>query len=194
MVCLNKVISFEKIKLRNNIKKEIVNKINDDFYLYNEPGLVKLENNIKLELNQIIINKINKLIEKKIDDLFSSDYFIYKNMNDNLCTYKIKKGKSADNFCCKKITKNGNKLKYVCTKHNPDHIPRKRNTKNTQLNVITDISNKPSLKNICNNKSSMLSIKKNNKKKIYKKKNNQPIKIIIRGIIDFKDILNKLMN
>lgn len=199
MVCLNTNISFNKLKLKNNIQKELLNEINDNFHLCGGFGLVKLEDNIKLELNQIIISKINKLVEKKINDLFSNDYFIYKNMDDNKCTYKFKKGKNEDNFCCKNITKNGNKSKYVCTKHNPEHIPKKRNiknksSKNKNSNVITKINNKSNSEIINNYKSPLLCINRNNQKKIYKRnKNTKPKKIIIKGIINFKEILKNLL-
>lgn len=188
MVCLNQNISFDKLKLKSNISQELINEINYAFDLDDRPNQIKLENNINLGLIKTIIGKVNKIVKKKVDDLFSSDYFIYKNMNDNLCTYKIKKGKKADNFCCKKITKNGNKLKYVCTKHNPEHIPRKRNTKDKQLNIITNISGESRR----TNKSSILGIKRNNKRRI--NKIIKPKKIVIRGIINFETILNKLLN
>ena len=115
-------------------------------------------------------------------------------MDSNKCVHKYKKGKKEGMFCCKKITKNGNQKQFVCTKHNPDHIPNKRTIKNKQLNVITNKSNKFSSKNIYIDKiPSELGIKKNNQKIYKKNKNIKSKKIIIKGIINFKDILDKLL-
>lgn len=194
MVCLNKNISFKKLELKKNISKELINEINYNFNLNDSHNHVKLENNINLEIIKTIISKVNKIVEKKVNDLFSSDYFIYKNMDDNICTHKIKKGKNADNFCCKKITKNGDRTKYVCTKHNKNHIPKKRNIKNKQINIITEKYNPKPI--YINKLPSILGIKNNNKK-IYKKntKNSKNFKKIkVYGLLDFNYILSKLLN
>lgn len=115
-------------------------------------------------------------------------------MNDNLCTYKIKKGKQSDTFCCKKITKNGNKKEFVCTKHNSKHIPKKRIPKNKQLNIITNINNEHNTKKNHNYKKPLLNIKRDDQKKIYKRnKTIKPKKIVIKGIINFKDIFKNLL-
>lgn len=194
MVCLNKNISFDKNKLKKNIQNELAEEINNNFYLNNMPSLIKLEKYIKLELNDFIIKKVNKLINNKIDKLFSNDYFIYKNMDENVCVHKFQKGKKEGYFCTKKITKNGDKSKYVCTQHNKNHIPKKKIIKNKQINSITNKSNDISLSSIYIDKPlSNLYMKKNNKKIYKNNKNSRTKKIIIKGIINFKNILEKLL-
>lgn len=79
-------------------------------------------------------NPFHKYVKEKITE----DHFVYLNMNDNICTHKFRKGKRDGEYCCKKITINGNKTKYVCTKHNKDHFPNKRKIKNVIKSTIND--------------------------------------------------------
>ena len=117
MVALNDYLPLNHIQLRNNLCKEIDTFMEKEFYHFLEENIIK---------------KIQKKTNKKIKELFLHDHFLYMNIHSNFCTHKIKKGKRDGEFCSKKITKNGNKKKYVCTKHNSDHIPRKRNKKAIQ--------------------------------------------------------------
>lgn len=190
MVCLNDVISFKKNILKNNLKNELNDYIQNNFYL-NEIPQLKLESNIKSELTIKIIDNIKNLIKNKINELFENDYFLYKNMDDNVCTHKYKRGKNDGRFCCKKITKKGNKEKYVCRIHNPDHKPEKRNNKK-----LKNSKNNKNCKIFENNKNiDNSTIKINNSKnKILKRKKHIKKKMIIHGIINFKDIFNKLLS
>lgn len=184
MVCLNEVISFKKLKFKKNLTNEINDEIHYNFHLNDLPQL-KLESEIKSELTMIIINNMKSLITKKINNLFSSDHFIYLNMDDNICTYKHKRGKNDGKFCCKKITKKGNKDKYVCRIHNKEHKPEKRlvSRKDNVQKVHNDL-NHISIHNMKINKNR----KYNNTNKIKKRK-----KIIVNGIINFKEIINMLL-
>lgn len=182
MVCLNKNITFEKLKLQNNLIKNVTSDIENKFYLQ---GL-KIDEKSKLELINNNINNIKKIIEESIKNSFSNDNFIYVNMDKNLCTHKYKKGKNDGNFCCKKITKNGNKSKYVCTKHNPDHIPTKKAKIVKKAKIYND-----GIINTITRDDKVILCKKNNKNKVFKKKLKN--KIIVHGIIDFKKIMNKLL-
>lgn len=173
MVCLNETISFEKIILRD----QLINKLNESLRL-----------NFELDLNKNIIDKIINNNKNKIKELFENDYFIYKTMNRNICSHKYKKGKNEGYFCCKTITKKGNKEKYVCRMHNPDYKPEKRKNKG--------LKNSKNCKIFENNKKNEVRQNrtfKNNKNKIIKRKKHIKKKIIIHGIINFKDIINKLL-
>jgi translation elongation factor EF-1beta len=192
MVCLNTFIPFDKLKLKKSIKQELVDDINNNFYLNDGFGLEKIESNIKLELTESIIKNVNKLIIEKINNLFSSDHFIYKHMDNNFCTHKFKKGKLDGFFCCKKITSNGDANKYVCTKHNKNHIPKKKLKK---INNVNKVNMEKTEKGI--DKQIFLQndyINRFNNKKIFKKKQkSKRKKIIVAGVIDFKYILKKLL-
>lgn len=190
MVCLNENISFRKIKLRDNLIKKVTEKVNNNFYL-DKLNNLKIESKIKSDLTISIINNVNIIIKNEIKDLFESDHFIYINMDNNICSHKFNKGKKDGYYCCKKITKNGNRNKYVCTKHNPDHIPKKRaknakKEKNYNDEIINTIlgDNKIILCKKTNKK-----IFKNRFKNKYKFKN----KIKIHGEINFKYIMEKLL-
>lgn len=176
MVCLNENISFRKIKLRDNLIKKVTEKVNNNFYL-NELNKLKVDSKIKSELAFSIINNVNKIIKDEIKNLFSSDNFIYVNMDDNICGHKFNKGKREGYYCCKKITRNGDKEKYVCTQHNKNHIPKKKKIKYLNQKIKTGYD------------SVIFKNKKIIKRKIKLKKK----KIIVKGIIDFKDIINKLL-
>jgi len=184
MVYLNENISFNVFRLRENIKKEISNSIKDDIS-FNK--IIKLDSRIKESITDMIEKKINK----KINEIFSNDYFVYLNMNENICTYKIRKGKLADRFCCKKITTNGDKSKYVCTIHNKNHVSKKR-LKASEIPCNSNTINNNNAINIPIDNS----IKKNTRytfKKSLKNKNIKKNKIKVFGIINFNDIISKLL-
>lgn len=197
MVCLNENITFKKLKLQNNLIKEVTSDVDEKFHLQ---GL-KLDEKLKTEITNKNINNIKKIIEKSIKKLFSSDYFIFLNMDDNLCSHKFKRGKYEGNFCCKKITKRGNKEKYVCTKHNKDRIPEKRikrDINNTTKcinestnNIVFNISSNYNMNSGFKNRI----LKDNNKNRIFKKKLKKNNKIFIcnGGLIDFKKIFKNIL-
>lgn len=188
MVCLNEVISFKKLNLRNNLTNELNDELQRNFYLSDFPQL-KLESDIKSELTIKIIDNIKKIIKNKMNDLFSNDNFIFINMDDNICTHKFKKGKNDGRFCCKKITKYGDKNNYVCTRHNKNHIPKKKN-KN-----LKNSKNSNHCKIFENNKNIDNSIMKSDNKKIKKRKmklKNKKIKINVYGEINFNNIIKRL--
>lgn len=180
MVCLNENISFNKINLKNNLNNEMIQHIRLNF---------------ELDLNKDMMEKIIRSVKNKFNDLFSSNHFIYLNMNNNLCTHMFRKGKKEGYFCCKKINSNGDKHEYVCTKHNKKHIPKKKimkknnnfsNEKN-KVNIKIDKSKKDYI-NVLDVKSNNKRILKNKRKNINKK-----VKLTIHGEINFKDIMKKLL-
>lgn len=184
MVCLNRYISFDKIKLKNNLSKELNEsiKLEFDIYYYNNE---KIKN---------IFEKIYKHINDKTKELFENNHFLYINMNDNICSHMYKKGKQEGYFCCKKITKNGNKKESVCTKHNKSHIPKKKlkikNNKNSKNCKIFEndknIDNSIIKMNINKNK-----IIKNRLKNNFSKIKKRKFKINIYGEINFNYILKR---
>lgn len=185
MVCLNKYISFDRMRLKQNLPKKINESIRleFDFYLYNNNELKN------------IFDKIYEHINNKTKELFSDNHFIYLNMNNNLCSHMFKKGKREGHFCCKNITINGNKDTYVCTKHNKDHISKKRN-RNTN-NKIHEIfkkskNSKKYEKNISNPQDIHKLYNRRNKNKIKKRK---PTKIFIgnSGSLDLYDALKRIL-
>lgn len=114
MVCLNENISFNIKTLKNNLSEEMKNFIDEYDHVLDEKTILSLKNNI----------------EKKIKSLFNFDFFIYKNMNANLCTFKHKRGNNEGYFCCKKIRKNKQDGTFLCANHNKKNKPIKRNKKN----------------------------------------------------------------
>lgn len=184
MVCLNDTITFKKLTLRDNLIKELVNEVDRKYYLHNGPGLEKIDGNTKMNLSMSIISDVNKIIKNRIKELFENNNFIYINMDDNICSHIFKKGKYEGHFCCKKITKNGNKKKYVCTKHNPDHIPVKK--KYVYKDSIIDSAMKLSNKVMLSGKPYRKIFKNKFKKKIKKK-------IKVFGEINFKNIIERLL-
>lgn len=184
MVCLNDYISFNKLKLRNNLKKEI----NDH--------ILRLD--FDLDIEKIKLEQINKKLNEKLNDLFSSDNFIYLNTNDNHCIHKFKKGKKEGYFCFKQITKNGDKDNYVCTKHNKNHIPKKR-IKNIKEKTNEILQNQTFKNNENKNNNNFIIKIKNNKNKIFKKnkiknnKKNKKIFVCNGGTINIGYILNMLL-
>lgn len=180
MVCLNENISFKKLVLRDNLNKEIIQAI---------------RLNSELDLDENIFKKIKNIIHYKFKELFSNNYFLYINMDDNVCSHMFKRGKKEGHFCHKKITSNGNRENYVCTIHNKNHKPQKKNK-----NHIKNIKNHNG-ENNCNiiSKGNVDSISKNISKRNNKKINKNRLrrkkfkKIVIRGFIDFKYIYNNFL-
>lgn len=192
MVCLNPVISFDKLKLQNNLIEKITGDVENNFYLYKLDHL-KLDSKIKTEITVDIVKNVNKIIKESIKNSFSNDYFIYVNMDDNLCVHKFKKGNKEGYFCCKKITKNGDKNNYVCTKHNKDHKPKKRKNKNLKISKICENNNKHIDLDI--NKKIVINNNRNRifKKKLKNNKKNKKIFICNSGLIDFKKIFKDIL-
>lgn len=88
-------------------------------------------------------------------------------MNSNNCTYKHKWGKNDGYFCHNKITCNGDKHNYLCTKHNKNHVPKKRIKYNiSERNISINSSVKLITKD---NKSNFLIKKKFNNNKFINK-------------------------
>lgn len=113
MVCLNENISFNVKSLRNKLTLEMKSFIDDyDHLLKDEKYVLSLKNKI----------------EKKIKDLFLDNYFIYLTMNEDICSFKHKRGKN-EGFICSKLIKTNiedNKKDYLCCTHSKKHIPKKR--------------------------------------------------------------------
>lgn len=174
MVVINDNICFSMKKLRKHFSDDIKNFINRALEHY---------------LNEEEIKKIAENTGEYVKEKLLEDNFIYLTMDDNLCTYKYRRGKKDGNYCCKKITKNGNKHKYVCTRHNPDHIPKKRKNKN--------FKNSKNCKIFENNKNinNLVFKLKNDKNKILKKKlkKNRKIFICSSGLLNFKKIFDNIL-
>ncbi len=186
MVCLNDVLPFNKINLRNNISK----------YLQD---MIKLE--FQMELNKNIIEKITRNIQENMKQIFSNNHFLYLNIDDNYCTHMFKKGKKEGYFCIKKIKTNlpeGSKKDYLCCVHSRKHIPRKRlNIKsNNKIHEISKNSEKSEIskkfekyKNI----SIFQDIHKLYNKNKIKKRKSKKIFIGNSGIINFSEIFNNIL-
>lgn len=194
MVCLNENITFNKLKLQNNLIKNIINNINRNYYLYNAPGLEKIDEKVRTELSMSIANDVNKIIKDTIKNSFSNDYFIYINMKDDLCTHKFKKGMKEGHLCTKKINTNlpeNSKKDFLCVRHSKKHIPKKKNNSKKKLKVLdnsTEINVISSKNNIHGN------LHKINKTKLKKKKKNKFIKIFLGNPcdLDFSKIFNMI--
>lgn len=176
MVCFNKNLPINLKQMKKVLLSEIDYIINDKLYFL-DIIFSSLKNDLKKDEDKYN-NKIKKLkdnIIKEISNKFNSDYFLYKIMDDNHCTFKHKRGKRESEFCCKKITNNGDKKKYLCTNHNPKHIPQPKviNKNNEEvLSSITNINdNKKIRENIILNKN-IYRNNKINKIYLYNKKSN----------------------
>lgn len=174
---MNEYISFNKLKLKKNINNFINNYI------------IKLE--FELDIDKIKLEKINNTTKKAVSDFFGDDHQIYLSMNENHCTYKYKKGKYEGRFCCKQITKNGNKNKYICTKHNKDHVPKKRIKKDVKNTINSPFKTTDNINLIGFSKNN--NYKKDYKKIIKKYRKYKKNKIIVYGEINFNNILTKLL-
>ena len=146
------------IKSIENIMNEVIEKYFDD------ESLCKTKENKQKMMESIIREKIKKIKTKN---------FWYINSSKNVCTHIFSKGKKQGYMCHKKITENGDKKKFVCTKHNPNHTPKKGERENK--NII-----KRAEKKINDTKK----IKKRKIKKVY---------ICNGGILNFTDVINKII-
>lgn len=176
MVCLNEVVPFNKITLRNNINKNI-------------QEMIKL--NFELDLKKNIMEKIQKSIKDNIFEMFGNDHFLYLNIDNNHCIHKYKRGKNDGHFCLKKIKTNlkGEDKDYRCAKHSKKHIPKKRNNSRKILKVL-EVSEIPEI----SIHGDIYKINKNNKKTFKKKlKRNKKIFICNGGLMNFKNIFNNIL-
>lgn len=188
MVCLNESIMFNKLKLKKNLIKKVTDDVNNNFYLYNL-NQIKIDSNIRSELTMSIVVNVNKIIKESIKNLFSSDNFIYLNMDNQYCVHKYIRGKKEGYICHNKIRTNlnGEKEDYLCVRHSKKHIPQKRISKNKK-SVDKIIPKKESI----NDDNHIIKINNKNKIKKKTKKNNKKI-ILCNGIIDFKEIIKELL-
>lgn len=141
MVCFNKNLPINLKQMKKVLLSEIDHIIDDKLYFL-DIIFESLKNDLKKDEDKYN-NKIKKFkdnIIKEISNKFNSDYFLYKIMDDNHCTFKHKRGKRESEFCCKKITNNGDKKKYLCTNHNPKHIPQPK-VINKNIESIKDNTN-----------------------------------------------------
>lgn len=77
-------------------------------------------------LNDNKKQKLKNIIVKEIRNRISSNNIIERSIHKDYCIHKYVKGKKQGEYCCKKITINGDKNKFVCTKHNKSHIPKNK--------------------------------------------------------------------
>lgn len=113
MVCLNEKLPINLKQMKSVFLKELDEIIENEIYYLNG-------------INDEKKDKLKNNIIKKMNNKFNSDFFIYRIIHNEHCTYKHQRGKNDGKFCCKRITNNGNKTKFVCTIHNKEHIPRKK--------------------------------------------------------------------
>jgi hypothetical protein len=174
MVILNTEFTINRVYTINSIKN-IMEQVMEN-YFEDEILVNKIENKKKLFKN---------IVKEKIDFIKSS-HFWYLNSYEGNCVHIFKKGKKASYMCQRKIRTNldGEKKDYLCCTHSKIHIPKKKNTK------IKHFKDKSLDKHINNN-----IILKHNNKVIFKKKKNlkKKKKVYCNGIINFKDIIDKLL-
>ncbi|KAI7855790.1 hypothetical protein BDC45DRAFT_77086 [Circinella umbellata] len=119
------------------------------------------------------------IIKEKIEKT-NTTHFWHLNSSSNVCTYVHKRGKKEGYICHKKIRTNilDGKPDYLCSTHSKKHIPKKRTKKEQKKKLPCVINNK-----ICFKKD----IKKRKKRKM------KPIYICSDGILNFTDVINKIM-
>lgn len=200
MVCLNENISFNIKSLKTNLSLKLKTIIDDYDHILNDNIILSLKNNI----------------EKKIKELFNNDHFIYINMNNNICTFKHKRGSKDGFFCTRKINTNliNDEKDYLCCRHSKKHIPRKKEnrkviSKNITLNaknehpdfknIKKDLEKKVSSKNNLHENIHVYNISRiyNNKNKIWKKYGKRSYKKIFLGnseFLDFSKIFKNILN
>lgn len=121
MVFLNENISFNIKSLKKRLTLELQNFMEEYEHIIKDDKL----------------NFLKDKIEEKVKSLFSNDHFVYLSMDNNLCTYKYKRGKNEGYYCCKRIRTNlpDDKKDYLCSIHSKKHIPKKKKkNKNKQNN------------------------------------------------------------
>lgn len=123
--------------MRNIFINELENIINNELYYLD---------NIDYTRKERIQNNIIKNFKNRI----SSNFIIEQVIHKDHCIHKYSKGNKEREYCCKKITINGDKNRFVCTKHNKNHIPMKRITKNNFSQVANFNKNSNIDKNIKN--------------------------------------------
>lgn len=131
MTCLNNKLQINIKQLKTIFIEEIDYIINSELYYIDEK---EIDENRKIKLKNNII--------KKVKNKINSDYFIYRIMDDNYCTFKHKRGKNDGKFCNKKINTNlemGYKKDYLCCTHSKNHIPKKR--KLIKVPEVSEIKN-----------------------------------------------------
>lgn len=152
MVCLNDNIPVNYIQMKKLIALELNDIIEHELYYIEDIDEEKKD-------------KIKKNIVKEMKNKLNTDFFIYRIINNNYCTFKHAKGKKEGYFCCKRITENGDNENFVCTIHNKKHIPKKKVGDINKINT-KNINNKP-----INNFNDIIKI--NNQKIIIKSINNE---------------------
>lgn len=144
MGCLNKKLPVDIVVMKNTLLKEL------DFIMENElEYLNDLDENKK--------DKLKKNVLKRFKNQINTDYFNYRIINENHCTYKHTRGKNEGYICCKNITNNGNRKKYICRIHNKEHVPKKK------LSNLNNRSTDANEKNISDNIEIIHNNKLNNK-------------------------------
>lgn len=128
MVILNEHIRFNINGLRKRLSQDIGELIRHslEFYMKKEQ-----------------IEKVADKVEKRIKNKLIEDHFVYLNMDDNLCTYKFKRGKHYGKYCCRKINTNlppFSSKDYLCTRHSKIHIPKKRERNSIKILKIHEKS------------------------------------------------------
>lgn len=124
MVVLNKFIPVNILSLKKHISNKFIE------ILKHELDFVEIREK----------EKIFSRIIKSIESTISSDYFIYLIIDDDYCTHKYKRGKKEGCYCVKKIRNNNNiKKNYLCSQHDPNHVPIPRKKNLSKFNPLTHI-------------------------------------------------------
>ena len=114
MVILNTEILICKTSMIKSIEN-IMNEVIENYF--DDEIICKTKEKKQKLMESIMKEKIKKTKTK---------YFWYLNSSKNIWTHIFSKGKKEGYMCHKKITENGDKKKFVCTKHNPNHTPKKK--------------------------------------------------------------------
>lgn len=163
MVCLNKKLPINILQMKKELFSTLNDIIDDNMDFIDDAKKEKIKNNIINDFK----NEINK------------DFFLYKIIDEDYCTFKHKRGKNDGIYCCKKIKTNldiNQKKDYLCCTHSKLHIPKKREIKNMKnMKNKTNLTNLPDSKDIkIPNDTITKNIYKNNKVNkiyLYSKKN-----------------------
>ena len=163
MTILNKEILICKTTMINSIEN-IMNQVMERYF--EDEVLCKT-----IEQKQKMMKSLIK--EKKNET--KTNYFWYLNSSGSVCTFIHKRGKNEGHMCHRKIKTNlnGEKPDYLCSIHSKKHIAKKREKINKNIIKIAEKKRKDTKK-----------IKKRKIKKIY---------ICNGGLLNFSDIINKIM-